>query len=170
MNRILVLTLFVCVPAVDAQAGKLATDAKVYYDGVKNFVLRSAEKMPEEKYSFKPVDTVRSFGQILGHIADAQYLLCSAPRGEKAPPQVVEKTKTTKAELIQALKDSFAYCDAAYADLSDAKAVEIVKFFNNDRARISVLTFNTGHTFEHYGNLITYLRINGIVPPSSDRQ
>src|SRR5689334_17230977 len=79
----------------------------------------AAEKMPEEEYAFKPDPAVRSFGQIIGHIADANYLFCSAVLGENSPSQGIEKTKTTKAELRSALHDALSYCTRAYDGLTD---------------------------------------------------
>ena len=141
---------------------------KEIYHGMKAIVLRAAEVMPEEGYSFKPADTVRTFGQILGHIADAQYYFCSIALGEPNPAPHVEKTKTTKAELIAALKDAFAYGDKAFDGMTDASAAEMVKLMGSDAPRLGVLTTNSLHTVEHYGNLVTYLRMKGLVPPTSD--
>lgn len=155
-----------------AQAPDLKTltgGAQALQNTVKNYVLQSAEKMPEEHFAFKPVPEVRSFAALLGHIADAQYAFCSAVLGEKNPSPGVEKTKSTKAELAAALKEAFAYCDKAYA-ISDALAAETVKFFGAERTKLNVLSFNTAHTWEHYGNLVTYMRMKGIVPPSSERR
>ena len=81
----------------------------------------------------------------------------------------VEKSAKTKAEIVAALKDAFAYCDAGYAKLTDASAVELVSAFGQKATRIGILDFNITHTYEHYGNLVTYMRIKGIVPPSSER-
>src|SRR5262245_48904967 len=86
----------------------LSAHARMMYGGVKQILLRSAEKMPEESYGFKPTEAVRTFGQILGHVADSQYAFCSAVLGEKNPAPQVEKTKTSKADLIAALKEAFA--------------------------------------------------------------
>src|SRR3984885_6761430 len=86
---------------------------KIAYARLKNILGRSAEKMPEENYAFKPVDTVRSYGQIVGHLADAQYLFCSLAMGEKGPGLDIEHTKTSKADLVAALNTAFAYCDKA---------------------------------------------------------
>jgi uncharacterized damage-inducible protein DinB len=140
------------------------------YERTKGILLRSAEKMPEENYSFKPVDTVRSYGQIIGHLADAQYLFCSTAAGEKNPDLKIEKTKTSKADLIAALKEGFAYCDKVYNGMTDAAATQMVKFFGNDVPKFAVLSVNIGHNMEHYGNLVTYMRIKGIVPPTSEQQ
>ena len=90
------------------------------YARLKDILLRSADKMPEENYKFKPVDTVRSYGQIIGHLADAQYIFCSKVLGEKDPGLKTEETKTAKADLIAALKDAFAYCDKVYDSMTDA--------------------------------------------------
>ena len=131
-------------------------------------LLRSAEKVPEENYSFKPTEAVRSFGQILGHVADAQYSFCSSVLGEKNPGLKIEESKTSKADLIAALKAAFAYCDKAYDGMTDAAAVQIVKFGGADSPKLGVLNVNSLHTVEHYGNLVTYMRLKNIVPPTSE--
>jgi len=143
---------------------------KYLFGMTKNNIVRAAEKMPEEHYSFKPAADVRSFGQLVGHVADAQYLFCSPVVGKPNPAPGVEKSKTTKADLVQALKDAFAFCDAAYNGMTDAQASAIVKFFGADQAKATVLSFNTAHNNEHYGNMVTYMRMKGLVPPSSERR
>jgi len=106
---------------------------------------------------------------LIGHVANANYFYCSAAAGEKNPASGnIEKDKTTKADLSQALKDAFAYCDAVYDGLTDATAADKVKFFGRDRTKIIMLNINTGHNNEHYGNIATYMRIKGVVPPSSE--
>src|ERR1700757_5062566 len=154
-------------PAVSPE-NPLTSWNKIAYTRVKGIVVRSAEKMPEENYSFKPVDTVRSYGQIVGHLADAQYLFCSIALGEQNPGLKIEQTKTSKADLIAALKTAFAYCDKAYDGMTDASAVQMIKLFGNDAPRLAALTVNNMHDLEHYGNLVTYMRLKGIVPPSSE--
>ena len=155
-------------PATAAE-NPLSTWNKYAYARVKGILARSAEKMPEENYNFKPVDTVRSYGQIIGHVADAQYLFCSLALGEKNPGMDIEHTKTSKADLIAALNTAFAYCDKAYDGMTDASAVQTIKLFGNDAPRIAALNVNNMHNMEHYGNLVTYMRIKGIVPPSSEQ-
>ncbi|SPF36926.1 conserved exported hypothetical protein [Candidatus Sulfotelmatobacter kueseliae] len=139
------------------------------YTRVTDILLRSADKMPEENYQFKPTDTVRTYGQILGHVADAQYLFCSIALGEKNPGLNVEQTKTSKADLIAALKEAFAYCNKAYDGMTDASGTQTVKLFGGDTPKLDVLTVNNMHNMEHYGNLVTYMRIKNIVPPSSEQ-
>jgi len=157
-------------PAAVAPApdNPLSTFTKVVYGRLKDILLRSAEKMPEENYNFKPTEAVRSFGQVVGHVADAQYLFCSIALGEKNPAPKIEQTKTSKADLIAALKGAFAYCDKAYDGMTDASATQMVKLFGGDTPKLGVLTVNNMHNMEHYGNLVTYMRLKNIVPPSSE--
>ena len=140
------------------------------YERTTGILVRSAEKMPEENYSFKPADSVRTYSQIIGHLADAQYLFCSTASGQKNPDLNIEKTKTSKADLIAALKEGIAYCSKVYDSMTDAEAVQPVKFFGNDAPKYALLSINVGHNMEHYGNLVTYMRIKGIVPPTSEQQ
>jgi uncharacterized damage-inducible protein DinB len=149
-------------------ANPLSAYNKDVYGGVKSILLRSAEKTPEENYSFKPTDAVRSFGQVVAHVADAQYLFCSIVLGEKNPAPKIEQTKTSKADLLAALKDAFAYCDKAYDGMTDASATQMVKLFGGDTPKLGVLSVNNLHSVEHYGNLVTYMRLKNIVPPTSE--
>ena len=166
------LTVVACLAAaaatVAAQDNPLSTSIKGAYMMGKNNIIKAAEKMPEENYGFKPTPEIRSFGQLIGHVADAQYMFCSAAGGPKGEPKNIEKTVESKAALVQALKDAFAYCDAVYNGMTDAKAAEKVKFFGRDNAALGVLSFNNMHNYEHYGNIVTYMRLKGLVPPSSE--
>lgn len=165
--------LLIATYAAHAQTPDLTSASgypKMVQKQVTAWIERAAEKMPEEEYAFKPDPAVRSFGQILGHIADVDYLFCSAALGENTPSAGVEKAKKTKAELTSALHDAFAYCNRAYAALSDANANEKVKAFGQERNKLGVLWFNASHNLEHYGNLVVYMRLKGIVPPSSERK
>jgi uncharacterized damage-inducible protein DinB len=127
--------------------------------------------MPETNYTFKPVDTVRSFGQILAHVAGASYEFCSAAKGEKSPhaDDEFEKSATTRQAIIAALDGALAYCDAAYAAYNVRQLAEPIDlpFGMGKEPRLSALVANVSHLNEHYGNLVTYFRIKGIVPPSS---
>lgn len=171
-KTVLLLSFSLTALLLDAQtvSDPLSAGNKGIYNIVKTNLVKAAEKMPEENYAFKPTPEVRSFGQIVGHVADAQYLFCSAALGEKNPALGIEKSKTTKADLVQALNDAFAYCDKAYNGMTDAHAAEIVKFFGRDQAKLTVLAFNSAHNDEHYGNIVTYMRMKGLVPPSSENR
>ena len=171
--RVLFICLMLAAAVAAAQentnANPFSTFNKAAYARLKGIMLASAEKMPEESYSFKPVDTVRSYGQLVGHLADAQYLFCSIAMGEKNPSPGIEKTKTSKADLIAALKEAEAYCDKAYDTMTDASGAQMVKLFGNDAPKLDVLVVNNMHNMEHYGNMVTYMRIKGIVPPTSEQ-
>jgi uncharacterized damage-inducible protein DinB len=157
-------------PAAAPQSNPLSAFNKDVYAHVKGILLRSAEKMPEENYNLKPTDSVRTYGQIIGHLGDAQYLFCSKVLGETNPAPKIEQSKTSKADFIAALKDAFAYCDKAYDGMTDATGTQMVKLFDRDTPKLGVLTVNNLHNLEHYGNLVTYMRIKNIVPPTSEQQ
>jgi uncharacterized damage-inducible protein DinB len=150
-----------------AQENPLSNGTKTLYGMVKGNLIKAAEKMPEENYSFKPTPEVRSFGQIVGHVADAQIMFCSAAKGEQKSPDA-EKTKKSKADLVGALKDAVAYCDAVYNAMNDSAAQEKVKFFGREWPKLTILEFNVAHDNEHYGNIVTYMRLKSLVPPSSE--
>jgi len=152
-----------------AQPNPFSTFNKFAYARLKTILVSSAEKMPEENYNFKPTDAVRSYGQIVGHVADAQYMFCSVALGEKNPGLKIEQTKTTKADLVTALKDAVAYCDKAYDSMTDASGSQMVKLFDMDLPKLGVLNVNNMHDMEHYGNLVTYMRLKNIVPPTSEQ-
>jgi len=154
--------------APPAPANPITTSERGVYSFVSHAVIGAAEKMPEENYSFKPSPDVRTFGQLVGHVADANYMFCSQATGEPNPSKGIEKAKTSKADLTAALKDAVAYCDKAFEGMTDAKGSEIVQMFSFHLAKLTVLSLNTAHTDEHYGNIVTYLRIKGIVPPTSE--
>ena len=165
MKSLLVLATVCLVQAQDP----MTKETKQLYTTVQGYILKSAEKMPEANYAFKPSPEVRNFGAILGHLADDQYFFCSAAQGASKPTKI-EAEVTSKAALIVELKKAFAYCDAAYDGLTDANGPTMMKFGRGERTLSGILNFNVAHDFEHYGNLITYLRIKGLVPPSSEKQ
>jgi uncharacterized damage-inducible protein DinB len=145
----------------------LSANNRFLYRMLKAVVLRAAEKMPEESYGFKPTEAVRTFGQIVGDVAESQYLFCSEVLGEKNPAPE-EKSKPSKADRIAALKSAFAYCDKAYEGMTDASAAEMMKHMGIDMPRLGVLTANNLHTVEHYGNIAIYLRMKNVVPPTNE--
>jgi len=149
-------------------ANPIIVSEKGLYSFVSSAVINAAQKMPEENYSFKPTPDVRSFGQLVGHVADANYMFCSQASGQPNPMKDIEKTKTSKADLVSAIKDAVAYCNNAYDSMTDAKGSQMVKLFNFNLAKVTLFSLNTAHTDEHYGNMVTYLRLKGIVPPTSE--
>jgi uncharacterized damage-inducible protein DinB len=157
--------------AQNGAAGNTAVStARLLWEPMIGYITAVAEELPESKYSFKPTAEVRSFGEMFGHVAGAQYMFCAAALGE--PPRQendIEKNKKSKADLVAALKASTEYCNKAYA-LDDRAAQGKIKLFGQERSRLHALGMNATHDAEHYGNLVTYLRINKMVPPSSRRQ
>lgn len=152
--------------AQDAVNPLIATSKAMFAIAQRN-VMGSVEKVPEELWSYQPTKEVRTFAQLFAHIADGQYEFCGVASEGKVVDKGIEKTAKTKAEISAALKDAFAYCDTAYAGLNDAKAAEMVQFFGMKITRLGAMDFNIAHNMEHYGNLVTYMRMKNIVPPSS---
>ena len=162
-------------PASDP-ANPIASWLRGAYTNNKNTIVRTAEKMPEENYTMRPgaQQEVRSFGQQVGHVANYDFLWCSQAKGEKNPHagENLEKL-ATKAELMKALTDAFAYCDSAYAALTDASGGEIIEITQeNGRTsrtpRAGLLTLNYAHNNEIYGSMVIFLRMKGITPPASE--
>jgi uncharacterized damage-inducible protein DinB len=159
----------VTASAQEAAGNPYTTAIKEQAARIHGLVLKSAEKVPEEMLSFRPTPEVRSFGAILGHIADASSMICGTAKGDKPEYKPVHEKKTTKAELIAALNESKAVCDQVFAALTDANGTEAVDVFGQRQPKLAVMAFNNNHVWEHYGNLVTYMRLKNIVPPSSER-
>jgi uncharacterized damage-inducible protein DinB len=167
MKLLSAVLLFAGVAAAqNTPANPLVTVSKNIYAIAKNDILGSVDKIPEELWSFQPTPEVRTVAQLFAHVADGQYEFCSVAAGEKVS-KGIEKADKTKAEIVPALKEAFAYCDGVYAKMTDADAAQLVSFFGMKITKLGAMDFNTAHTMEHYGNLVTYMRIKGIVPPSS---
>ncbi|HEY7335257.1 MAG TPA: DinB family protein [Bryobacteraceae bacterium] len=170
MNRFFTLALITLLSCVAASAqnaqNPFSADAKQSYTGIKNTLLKAADKMPEANYSFRTTQQVRTYGEMIGHIADVQMTLCGIAKGEQK--QGISNGKTSKADLTAALKQSFDYCDAVYNSMTDAEGAMKVTMFGRPLTKLGVLNFNTAHDNEMYGTMVAYLRIKAIVPPSSE--
>ncbi len=167
----LLIAFALCVALAFAQgtpANPLVNTSKTVFEISKDDILRSVDKIPENLWSFQPTKEVRTVAQLFAHVADAQYEFCGAASEGRGVAKDIEKTAKTKAAIVPALKEAFAYCDAAYAKLTDAGAAATVNFFGMKLTKLGILDFNSAHNMEHYGNLVTYMRINHIVPPSSE--
>ena len=138
------------------------------WNAIKRNISGSAEAMPDAEFAFKPTPEVRSFGELLGHLANEHYMLCSGIKGETNPHAAVDfEKKSTKAEFVKDINDSIAYCDAAYTAIKDDPKATTPFTPNRRDTPFSLMLLNVTHDSEHYGNLVTYLRLKGIVPPSS---
>jgi uncharacterized damage-inducible protein DinB len=151
-----------------AQSNPLTSNARIQLGALSGFVIRSAEKVPEDLYSFRATPEVRSMGELFGHIADALFSMCSTAAGTKPARTGIEKSVKAKAELIASLKEGVSFCNTVFDGMTDQKGAETVPFYFGPTPRLSVLYFVVTHTYEHYGNLVTYMRLNKIVPPSSE--
>jgi uncharacterized damage-inducible protein DinB len=168
--RLALTSLLIAMPAVSfAQtANPLTANAKVQLGALTGLVIRSAEKVPEDVYTFRATPEVRSMAELFGHVADALFSMCSTAGGAKPPRTGIEKAVTTKPALIAALKEAVSYCNTVFDAMTDQKGTETVPFYFGPTPRLSVLYFSVTHTYEHYGNLVTYMRLKNIVPPSSE--
>jgi uncharacterized damage-inducible protein DinB len=174
---VVTLSLANTVAAQNAPASNpLSSWLRGAYMGNRNYIARAAEKMPEDLYGMRPGDQpeVRTFGQLIGHLANFNYLWCSQAKGEKNPGEGTDFEKVpSKAGLVKAVNDALTYCDGVYGALTDASGLDVLTITqeNGRRAqsvRMNLLVLNYGHNNEHYGNVVTYMRIKGIVPPSSE--
>jgi hypothetical protein len=152
------------------QPPTLTLEVQNVFNSIKGNITKSAEQFPEEKYTWQPTPEVRSWARLIGHITDDNNGSCSAVAGVPRPPRVDNEdsansaaNKMNKADLQKGLADSFALCDKAFGMVTDANMMER----NGNRSKIGTLIYNTSHINEHYGNLVTYMRLNGMVPPST---
>ena len=188
MLRLLILAFvfaYVSLPAASAQATdagypdelspSLAGSAKAMHAMIRRDLAEAAENMPADEYAFRPTPQVRSFGQIIGHVTDANFFFCSQAAGEKSPATGDYERITDKAALVKALNDSLVYCDRVYAATTDANFIQPMQIANvvgtgsTNTVRGAVLMYNITHNNEHYGNLAVYMRLKGHVPPSTAR-
>ena len=176
---------YVTLPAASAQATdagypdelspSLAGSAKAMHAMIRRDLAQAAENMPADEYAFRPTPLVRTFGQIIGHVVDANFFFCSQVAGEKSPAAADYEQITDKAALVKALNDSLVYCDLVYAATTDANFVQPLQIANvvgtgsTNTVRGAVLMYNIAHNNEHYGNLAVYMRLKGHVPPSTAR-
>jgi hypothetical protein len=148
----------------------LATGLQRGYNGIKLNLTEMSTKMPDADYTFAPTKDVRTFGQLMGHAANAQFNACAVAKSEPNPNQGNDnEKKATKAEFVKALADSFAYCDGAFAGLTDTSAMEFVKQGQNEVMRAVPLANLVAHSNEVYGTAVPYMRLKGLVPPSTER-
>ncbi|HEY7186430.1 MAG TPA: DinB family protein [Vicinamibacterales bacterium] len=186
MLRVLVLSLCLITLSFPAAAQtsdggadqslsmSMAATAKAMHAIIRRDLAEAADAMPADEYSFKPTPQVRSFGELIGHVANANFYFCSQAKGEKSPATQNFERGADKAAIAKGLKDSLAYCDEVFASTTDANFSQAVKVAGpggsgTATTRGLVLMFNTTHQNEHYGNVIVYMRLKGHVPPSTAR-
>lgn len=152
-----------------AQSKALAESLARMHAGVGRNVVEAAEKMPEADFAFQPTKDVRTFGGFVGHVANAAYSYCSRAKGEANPNKEDFEKTLGKTPLVAAIKGATTYCDAVYKAMTDAALSEMVTMGQSQQPRGQILVQNISHSNEHYGNLVTYMRLKGLVPPSTER-
>ena len=150
------------LPNPIAAPNPLTRTLSIFRINMQDKIMKSADKMPESKYSYRPTKEVRSFAEILIHVADISYILCSNVKGEATPGSAA--AKGSKAEIKAYLKGSFDYCDGVYSGFTDVHLNDPANFFGVKTNKMFILTQVGNHDALHYGNLVTYLRINGLEP------
>jgi uncharacterized damage-inducible protein DinB len=175
MKKLVTIFLALSAAAFAQDANPMSTWLRNAYTGNKNNIVRTADKMPEEFYGMRPGDQqeVRTFGQQVTHVATFNFLWCSQAKGEKNPsPGNLDKL-TSKADIMKVLNDAFAYCDGAYAALTDASGAQTIDITQESgrqtkSLRLGLLTLNYGHNNEIYGSMVVYLRMKNLTPPASE--
>ena len=140
----------------------LTATLSIFRSNMQDKIIKAADAMPESKYSYRPTKDVRSFAEILNHVGDISYILCSNVKGE-APPATAA-AKGSKTEIMAYLKGAFDYCDGVYSGFTDAHLNDPADFWGAKTNKMFVLTQVGNHDALHYGNLVTYLRLNGLEP------
>ena len=173
MYRFFFLALLGCCSLSAQGPNALVSEAKFPWTVVRDNLLKMAEKMPAENYSFKPVPEIETFGQRLAHIAGANLFIYQGVMGRQTTPRP-GSAAASKVDLIALLKQASTACDAAFDSLSDAAAMEKISSrlggpFPPEPTRTKLATLNNmvRHSNEMYGYMCVYLRLKGIVPPSS---
>lgn len=168
MRFVVAVLMVFSAGVVSAQENPLSSEAQQAWNRTRGNLLSAAEKMPEEGYSFKPTPESQSFKDLVAHTADSAAGACSAYNGQRR--QIGAASKTSKADLVAALKEGLAECDKAYSSLTDAKATEMIEARGGKRSRLGVLYGNTIHLEHEYAQMAVHLRLKNVVPPSSDRR
>lgn len=172
MKLSLILTLLLavavpaCAPPADAGDGVVVASVTPRFRELSTWLVQTVEQVPDSLYGYKPNPAVRSISELMGHVANAHYLFCSAALGEEQPEHPDFEKATDKVTLLKGMNESVAYCERAY-QITDGEAMKATQFFGSTMTRLAVLIWNATHDGEHYGNLVVYLRANGMVPPSS---
>jgi uncharacterized damage-inducible protein DinB len=171
MVPVVMVSIFLLASSASAQQGMpnpitapnpLTTTLSIFRSNMQDKIMKSAAAMPESKYSYRPTKDVRSFAEIVTHVADISYILCSNVKGEATP--ATASAKGSKTEIVAYLKGAFGYCDGVYSGFTDAHLNGPADFFGVKTNKMFILTQVGNHDALHYGNLVTYLRLNGLEP------
>jgi len=157
-------------PAAPTATAGPAGEVQRGYAGLKANILKAADKMPAEDYQFKPTPDVRTFARVVNHISEAQLHSCGAANHAAADALAKVPAETAdKAAIVDALKASFAECDKAFDALTDANLGEMLEAGKTKRSRVGLMWGTVSHDNEQYATLALYMRLKGLVPPSSEK-
>ena len=156
-------------PQGSMSASGPAAEVQRAYNGLKPNILKAANNMPDDSYTYKPTPDIRTFARVVNHITEAQTRACGAVNGSGAPSTTVPPETATKAAIVEALQASFATCDKAFASITDANATEMLPLGQNKRSRLGLLWGTVSHDNEQYATLALYMRLKGLTPPSSEK-
>ena len=174
MRHVLTLALlagFMAIPAASQAQDPLTAALKRQWDGIARNLQEAAEAVPEDKYSFKPSPDVRDYGQEVGHGANANYNFCARAKGEPNPnKENYETGKWSKADLVKAMIASNEYCSALFNGATDKSLLEMVGEGPRAQPRAAIIAANIAHANETYGTMVPYMRMSGVVPPSTARR
>ncbi len=167
IQKSMLMIVFAASTTLFAQQGASEVDAlKAAYTSIKGNMQKAAEAMPEDQYGFQPTPDIRTFGALMAHVVDVQGRICALAAGSEAPPSA--GSKTAKADLVAAMKHSFEICDGVFDNLKETDSTKTVKMGRSDRNEFGLLwTLIIAHSNEEYGYASVYLRLKGVVPPSS---
>ncbi|HEV3310625.1 MAG TPA: DinB family protein [Chloroflexota bacterium] len=178
MRYALLISGFVCAALIlatrgpAAQSVSLQRDALDDWTSLKSTMMKISEAMPADKYGYKSTAPQRTFGEQVLHVAEANVIQMGR-LGFKAAAPAINMKATSKAEILKALSDSFDYGTAALKEQTDQTMLQMAdasRFsFGGPSTRARVVFFVIGHTWDIYGQMAVYLRLNGIVPPASQR-
>lgn len=168
-TRLVCLAVALTASAARAQIpASHVTESKQRYESIRDNLHKAADSMPEENYGFKPTAEIRSFAELIAHVADAQTGICGAAAGK--PKRGAAAGKTGKTELVNALRESSAACDAVFEGTTEANSANPASMGAMKTSRLGLLEYNTMHDAEEYGYLAVYMRLKGVVPPTSASQ
>jgi hypothetical protein len=171
--RVLAMTTAIAaLPHVAAAQGAPVSQAfREEASSASKNLIAAATEMPAEKYSFKPTPAQMSFGDIVAHLIEGNDYLCGVIAGAKAPARAKVTGASSKDALVGELKDSFAFCDQAFAKIDDSKIGEQLPFFGGKtRSRANIMFVTVGDWADHYSQSAIYLRLNGLLPPTAKKE
>jgi uncharacterized damage-inducible protein DinB len=180
---VLIAALALQAPPSPERSQPVVSELATAFTVVAEDLRAAADKMPAERYGYRPAEGVRSFGQVIAHLVGGHFLYCSQAAGRRMEAGLARRMNElrpfsdvataagarayAKEELVPLLAESIEFCRTAYAERGAAAADAATPL---SAAAARALVGNVAHDNEHYGNLVTYLRLNGLVPPSTERR